>query len=352
MIATDLGARVARRTELFLQHLVQGASEAVALSMQGQRRGALPGRFGETVMPASLKSLLAVAASGTESRAALLLGVSQPAVHRALAQLEHLSGALLLRKSMHGTRLTEGGEAMLRRVKLAVAEARAMEADVAAWSGKLRGRIVVGSLPLSVSIVLPQAVAAAMKRHPDIEITVIDGTYESLVRQLRSADIDVIVGALRPQAPDEIAQEVLMIDELGVICRPGHPCLTPVAPLRLEQLLHFPWVVPLKNTPARAALHDAFAAESLEPPGDALQATSTIFTRAIVGGSDHLALASIGEAQKDEAAGLLRIVPIKLQGAKRNIGIAVRAIGDLSPDLQALVEALRAEHRTDAVGGI
>jgi DNA-binding transcriptional LysR family regulator len=179
-----------------------------------------------------------------------------------------------------------------------------------------------------------------MQRHPEIEINVVDGTYESLTHQLRNADVDIIVGALRPGSPPEVEQEALFRDDLSVVARPGHPCLKAEAPT-LAQLLEWPWVVPLPATPARAALERTFADEGLVPPGDHLQATSAQFTREIVARTDHLALASHGQAREDEHAGILRIVPVAMRGTTREIGIARRSGSDPSPDLQALVESLR-----------
>jgi LysR family transcriptional regulator of gallate degradation len=338
MLPTALGARTAARAEVLFAHLAQGAAEAGALAPRG-RRVASPQRFAAAVPPVCLKALLAVSAASSEARAAETLNVSQPAVHRSLRALEDLAGVALFQKSARGTRLTAAGEALLRRVKLAFGEARAMESDIASWRGEIRGRVVVGALPLSVAMILPQAVDAVRREHPDIEITVIDGTYESLIRQLRSADIDAIVGALR-SAPDEVRQEALFEDELAVIARAGHPCLARKS-LALKDLLRWEWVVPLPGTPASAALERTFAAQGLAPPLGALQANSAAFTRALVRSTDRLALASRGQELEDESIGVLRIVPVRLAGTVRTIGVAVRSTGEPSPDLLVLLDALR-----------
>jgi len=346
MAPNPLGARVAARVDRMLQLLAQGAAEALQLAPRAPRRTPLPERFAAAVAPASLKALLAVATRTTEYAAAEVLGISQPAVHRSLSVLQDACGATLYIKSTRGTRLTDSGEALLRRVKLAVAELRAMEADIAAWRGQVRGRVVVGALPMSVHLVLPRAVAAVRQRHPEIQVTVMDGTYENLTHQLRSADVDLVVGALRPQPAPEVEQEALFNDELAVIARPGHPCFHLDQPPTLKDLLRWLWVVPLPNTPARAALERAFAAQGLPPPPDDVQATSAGFTRSIVADTDYLALASSGQARKDERVGILRIVPVGISGTSRHIGIAMRSGGEPSPDLQALVEALREQGRT------
>jgi LysR family transcriptional regulator, regulator for genes of the gallate degradation pathway len=339
MLPTPLGTRVAQRADALFEHLARGAAQAAALLTRA-RRTAIPERFASAVTPASLKAMLAVAATLSEKKAADALGISQPAVHRSLRALEHLAGGTVFQRSVLGTRLTEAGELLLLNVKLAFGEARALDSEIASWRGEIRGRVVVGVLPLSVSLLLPRAVDAVLREHPDVEITVVDGTYESLMAQLRSADIDVVLGALR-DAPAGVRQEVLVGEPLSVIARVGHPCLRADA-LALADLLRWDWVVPLPGTPAAAALARVFAAAGAPPPEDALQASSAVFTRAIVACSDRLALTSHGAALEDERGGCVRRVPVELAQTVRPIGIALRASGVPSPDLRVVLQSLRA----------
>jgi LysR family transcriptional regulator of gallate degradation len=340
MVPTAPGAAAARRAALLIEQLDLGAREAHALAHARGRRAFVPGRLAQSATTGGLRAMLAVAAVGSEAGAARALSLSQPAVHRALRGLEHLAGAPLFLKSVRGTRATESGEALLRRVKLAIAEARALEADVDAWRGTIRGRIVVGALPLTVSLLLPAAIEALLARHPEVDVTVVDGTYESLMRQLRSADVDLLVGALRPGAPADTRQEPLLEEDLVVVARPGHPCLArrTVAP---KDLLRWPWILPLPDTPAHAALRRAFDAFGLPLPADGLSANSPGFTRATIAATDRLALASRGPARQEERAGRVAIVPVALPGTMRPIGMTTRAIGEPSPDLAALMACVR-----------
>lgn len=339
MFATPLGARVAQRADALFEQLALGAAQALALASHRVQRLERPERFAEAVTPASLKALIAVAATTSEAKAAEALGVSQPAVHRSLRALEHLAGGAVFQRSVRGTRLTDAGEALLLHVKLAFGEARAIDSEIAAWRGEIRGRVLIGALPLSVSLLLPQAVDEVLRGHPDIEITVVDGTYDHLMRQLRAADLDLVIGALR-EAPPGVRQESLVEEPLAVIVREGHPCLRRSG-LTLADLVHWDWVMPLPGTPASAALRRVFAAAGVEPPRDALQASSAVFTRAIVAGSDRLALTSQGQALDDERSGALRRVPVALPLTTRAVGVAVREWGEPSPDLRVVLEALR-----------
>lgn len=342
MLATVLGACIARRAGRVFDHLEAGAAEAaeaVTLTPEVQGCDAVRGRFSAAVSAASLKALVAVAASDSEAHAAQGLGRSQPSVHRALHDLESLAHARLFWKSVRGTRLTDAGDAMLRRVKLVFAEMRAMESDIAAWHGNVRGRVVIGALPLSVTQFLPQAIQAVMQTHPEVEVVVIDGTYESLLRQLSHADIDVIVGALRPAASG-VRQEALFDEPLALIARPGHPCLAHRS-LGLRHLLQWDWVMPPRGTPASLALLGAFAAQGLPAPNETLQTNNTTLTRAMVSTTDRLALTSLRQARADAQAGLVCVVPVALPQTMRRIGVALRESSDPSSELAAVLAALR-----------
>ena len=342
MVPTPIGARLAGRTETLFLHRADGATEAVAAAPPAARKPTATERVASTVSPSGLRSLIAIAAAGSESTAAALLGVTQPAVHAALQSLEQSLGVHLFYKLATGTQLTPAGEALLRRAKLALAEIRAMEGDLAALQGEARGRIVIGVLPLSVTNFLPSALEALLHRHPHIQVQVVDGTYESLVQQLLSADIDAIAGALRGDAPaGDIRQHHLFDDDLVVVARADHPCLACEAP-SLRDLLHWEWVMPLPDTPADRALRQLFQWHGLEPPRKSVRASSPMLTQAFVVQTGRLALSSRVQAQAESRQGPLRIVPLVLSSTMRRIGVATRAMGTPSHDLQLFLDACTA----------
>ncbi len=342
------GVAAARRATRLFELLAEGAAEALALSPPKGQRPPLPERFAATVGSSSLAAMLAVAVSGSESRAAHLLGMTQPSVHRALRVLEEQCGVSLLQKSARGTQLTDSGQALLLRIKLALAEARALETELAAWNGKIRGRVILGTSPLANIPMLVAAIDGLLRTHPEMEITVIDGTYDSLIQQLRSADVDLVIGALRPAPPPWALQEALFADDLVVVCRRGHPCLQ-VGALHVADLRRWRWVLPLPGTRSRAALQRLFDAAGLPLPHEALQATGALFTRTFMAQADCLSLAPRRQAMADRDAGHLEIAPITIADSSRAIGIYTRSIGEPSPDLQAVVEALRAAPAHGAV---
>lgn len=341
MQPTHQGLQLAQRAGLLLGHLKTGAREAMALDASLRARPHAADHFAHGVSPSQIRSLLAVAACGSESQAAARLGVSQPAVYAALQDLERLLCAGLFYKLPTGTRLTPPGEALLLRVKQAVAELRGMDADRALWHGQTRGRVVLGVLPLSAPIFLPRALQALMAQYPAVQVKIIDGAYENLMQQLLSADIDAIVGALRPAPPSaEVQQHALLDDDLSIVAHREHPCFR-CAPLQLSDLRRWPWVAPLPHTPADRIWRGIFAHGGLPAPEARLCAGSPTMTLALVLQSELLALASRGEVLLDGHGGALRIVPVELPQTTRSIGIATRASTVPSPDLQAFIACCR-----------
>lgn len=294
---------------------------------------------------------LAVAAAGGESGAAAMLGISQPAISQGLRRLQHQAGVPLFELRRRLPQVSEPGEILLRRAKLAWSEFRLAAEDWASRHGTLMGRLVVGTLPLSSGGLVPQAVDRLLAHHPEASITVVDGTYETLLRQLCHAEVDVIVGALRMPAPfPDVYQEPLFDDQLQVVARPGHSAVA-TSPRGLAALAGERWIVPLAGTPWRAAFERAFLAEGVAPPADGLSANSGAVIRALLLETDRLALISPSLVRRELAQGTLCRIDVAVRETTRTIGVARRA-QQPSAVLTAWLGILRElVDRPEAVGG-
>jgi LysR family transcriptional regulator of gallate degradation len=345
MVATAAGSIIVARASRAFGHLELGAREAVAAGGHGEApHDARLSRLARLVSERLLFVLVAVAETGSLTQAAERLRLSQPAVSQAIRDLEHLAGASLVERTSRGVRLTEAGEILLLRVRHMLMELRVAEEEVASMRGTLHGRVVIASLPYSSVDLVPEAVTRFLAQHPQIMVTVIDGTYDTLIDRLRNADIDFIVGTLRPAAFDDIEQEALFDDTLSVACRAGHPC-TRTAPLALRDVAAGPWVVPLPNTVTRASFEAAFQSEDIGLPPARLEMHNPMAVRSILLASDYLALLSPHQIRAETASGQLAVLPIVLRGTQRTIGLTSRRDASPSPGVEALRQALRAAAR-------
>jgi LysR family transcriptional regulator, regulator for genes of the gallate degradation pathway len=275
--------------------------------------------------PRHLEVLLQLAELGSEAKAAAALRVSQSAVHQSLAQLEHMAGAALFLRTRLGLRVDESGERVVLAARLALAELRQAADELTAVDGRMKGRLVVGTLPFSTTMLLSPAVEQLLASQSDVRVVIIDGTFDALVQQLRRAEVDCIVGALRGTPPaGDITQEVLFEDRLTVIVRGGHP-LTQVRKLTWATLRGADWVMPMPGTPAEGAFVQMIQSAGLSVPPDQLRANSALMTQALLADSDRLALMSPRQVARELASGQLAELPLRVKHADRQIGVLWRA---------------------------
>lgn len=338
MLATPRGRQLALRATRAFQFLADADAHRPRSAVQSWHGSPLVLGAGER----HLQVLQALALAGSQARAAQRLGMSQPAVHQTLLQLEHMAGATLFVRVRSGLRLDEAGERVLQGVRLALAELRQAADEWQTEGAALRGRLVVGTLPFSTTMLLSPAVERVLAQHPGVRITIIDGTFDALLAQLRRAEVDCIVGALRSPVPGaDVQQALLFEDQLGVVVRGGHP-LAARRRLRWEQLHAAQWVMPMPDTPAESAFQHMARAAGLPPPVDPVRTNSALMMQALLANSDRLALMSPRQVAGELAAGLLVQLPLTVQHARRRIGVMQRAEYLPTPAANAFFQALHA----------
>lgn len=342
LVPNPAGSLLGMRAAHVLGELADGYRDALARTAPHDSADRSASRFAAVVTPPQLTSFVAVAELGSGALAAHRLQCSQPTIQRNLDQLEELAGVKLFRRTPQGTRLTDDGAALLGPVKRALWELAIADDELGRFGGRRHGSVVVAALPLASGFLLPHAIDRLVCNQPDLTVTIVDGTYDALVRQLRHADIDMIVGALRAQdVPPDIRQEVLFDDALQVVARIGHPCFDAPA-ATLAELTGYDWLTPLPGTPARVTFERVFMSAGLEPPKARLQVNSSAVVRGLLFGSDRLALLSPVQIFEELKSGELAVVPVPVRDAIRSIGIVTRSDGMLSPGALQLIDELRA----------
>ncbi len=160
---------------------------------------------------AQLRSLVAVAETGSFRAAAQRLHMSQPGVSRAIKSLETELGGPLFARSSGSAGLTALGERALVRGRAILAEADAMRQERDEQHGIARGRVRLGSMPSVSAVLLPGLLSSVGRRHPGIEFAVIDGHDDELVEWVRTGTVDAAVVAgdhaglvQQPLATDEM----------------------------------------------------------------------------------------------------------------------------------------------------
>lgn len=336
------GAQATEAGQLFLSRVARAerylkAIEQTVASSAARRQLSVA----RALTSAQLRSALAVVESGSYTRAATQLGLSQPTVHRAVRELENLCQMALFRRAPSGVEATWQTRQIARNASLFFAEIAQGVTEVMEQQGTGSGTVSVGALPYSRSRLVPQAVSKLLEEMPDTAIRIIDGPYEEQLHGLLQGQIDVIVGALRSPAPSpDIAQELLLSDPLNVVVRRGH-WLTQSTRLSADRLQQLDWIAPRKQTPARELFEDFFRREGLAPPAHVIECSSLVAIRGLLLASDRAALLPEKQVALDVEAGLLAVNPTPLRGTTRDIGLSLRRDWQPTRAQSRLLELLR-----------
>jgi DNA-binding transcriptional LysR family regulator len=276
-----------------------------------------------TATAAQLEALVAVCEAENFTLAAQRLGVAQPTVHRAVAQLEKEVGRSLFARTAYGMVPSRAAHHAARAARLAFAELQQGEADLADMRSLAGASIVAGGMPLSRSVILPQAIASFRRRRPNQPIRIIEGPYAELLGGLRRGEIDFLIGALRDPPPiDDVEQETLFHDVVVIVANRRHP-LAGRPSVDLEGLASYPWIVAPRNTPIRAHF-DALFGGAGKAPANVVESSSLILMRELLDRSDALGFISGGQALAEIERGLMVRLPFDLAHTRRPIGITTR----------------------------
>lgn len=273
---------------------------------------------------AQIRILIAMSEAKNFTLAARSLGLAQPTVHRAITQLEQVANRRLFERTPIGMAPTRQCIALARAARLAFAEFDQADSELADADGRDAGRIVIGSLPLSRSVVLPRTLARFRNLRPTQRITVVDGPYPEMLAGLRRGDIDAIVGALRDPVPvSDIVQERLFSDRVILVARPGHP-LAQKGAVQVSDLADYGWVVPASGTPSRQQFDDLFERMGLPYPDSVIECGSILLMRELLQRSDLLGCISGHQAEAEIANKLIVKLKTSIAWPDRPIGLSYR----------------------------
>ena len=174
-----------------------------------------------------LEHLLAVAETGSVSRAAEQLHLTQPALSRSIRMLEEELDARLIDRMGRRNELTPMGETVAVRAKQLVFEAEELSRSVALMKGGSSGAIRVGLGSGPGAMLMTPLMTHVAQNHPDVRLTITRGAIELQLRQLRERLLDALVIDMRSIAPaDDLVIELAAEMRGGFVCRSGHPLVS------------------------------------------------------------------------------------------------------------------------------
>ncbi len=181
-------------------------------------------------------------------RAAEALAIAQPALSRAVAQLETDLGARLLNRTRRGVELTPAGQLLLERSEPLLRGLAALPSDLRALAGGQVGTVRVGFTGLAMATVLPGILRAFHATHPGIRLELTEMPTSAQLAALQTGDL--ACGFFHPDAPSPgLETRVLLRERNGILLSAADP-LARRRTLRLRELANTPFVLfPRQHNP-------------------------------------------------------------------------------------------------------
>ena len=230
------------------------------------------GRIGRRLRLRDLHVLLAVVQSGSMAKAAVALGVSQPVVSEAIADLEAAIGVRLVDRSRRGVTPTLYGEAILARSRIVFDELRQGIRDIEFLAEPALGEVRIGC-PESLAIgVLPPIIDAFSRRYPHVrfQVTQVNTLNPRLeFPELRERKLDVVLARV-VETPgdvgfaDDLSVERLIDDHL-LVAAGASSRWAARRQIKLAELADAAWILPANSWNSRR-VEEAFAAIGAKMP--------------------------------------------------------------------------------------
>ena len=210
-----------------------------------------------------LEILQAIAETGSFTACGRKLHVSQSAISRQILLLEAELNEPLFWRIKRKVRITPAGEALLQLALRVFDDIRDTTERLSESQQKLTGTIrLVGGMTVSI-YVFPTLLKEFQRLHPDVDVKVMTGPADRLVRRLRAGTVDLGLLTLPVDEPDLITRPV-MREELMLVTYPGHP-LAQKKKIEAADLNRLPFILYESGSNTRRVIDEFFVREQVQP---------------------------------------------------------------------------------------
>lgn len=277
--------------------------------------------------------------------AASQLHLSQPAVTKAIHELESMLDTTLFERSKKGVEPTAAGLLLGQRVGRVLTELRYLTDEINSFNVGSTGHVVVGTLLSGSVALLPRAVIQLKMQEPKILLSIRVGTVDELFPALIKGEIDIVVGRIPSSQsphyqPVSLEHLALYREKLCLVVSPDHELLSE-RELTLTDLVGYPWILPLPSAAMRSTVIDYFNRNNIQEPRNLVESVSVLTNLNIIANSNFIGCMATTVADKFVQMGQLKRLPFEEIGDYVDVGISLRRNDQLTPSCQKLIQCLK-----------
>jgi DNA-binding transcriptional LysR family regulator len=201
-------------------------------------------------------------------RAADELDMSQATLSEQIKLLEQELGVRLFERGGRSLTLTTAGRTLLQRAERILEEVKAAQEEMLDFARLDRGQLIVGTMTGNGPFWLPGFLAAFMRQHPHLELTLVERPSGTLLNLLQSGDVHVACILIPTDGPTgvpvDISTRQVYCRDLLVVVAPHHRFARRTS-ITLEEVADERLILTSPEEAPRRVVERVFAAHSLQP---------------------------------------------------------------------------------------
>lgn len=211
-----------------------------------------------------LQYFLAIAESGSFSRASLRISVAQPVLSRHIRALEQELGVKLYHRTGHGIILNDAGKHLEQYAHGILDTAALAKASLTTLGKNPAGRVSIGMSP-SVQAVLAQPLVEQFRlAYPDVSLSIMEGFSGHVQDWLSTGQLDVAI-LYRTPYNGMLCADALLTDELFLLGPIDDSARVGEGPMPLKNLRNIPLILPNRQHGLRILLDECFLKIGVTP---------------------------------------------------------------------------------------
>jgi len=291
-------------------------------------------------MDRRLEHAVAVARVASFTKAAEVVGLTQSAITKSIADLESQLGYSLFLRTARGAMLTDEGREFVEHAARLIEDSRVLLTG-SAKKDPFAVTLRIGVCPASLEWLLADPLADLLQGHPSVRFELVGGKFETTIMQLRGGAIDLAVGFDAAFADwKDIRRHLIASFEATIFVRKGHPLLDK-ASIGMSDLAQYPFVSPSDSRPYGEVVRRIYE-EHGENTAQHLHVVDCFpVARQIVATSDAIGVASGNFFSSSNFSGKFAQLPGPQVFHAQAMCCAVRSRWEPRPPVRALIEAMR-----------
>jgi len=172
-----------------------------------------------------LKYVQALGKHRNFKHAATELGISQPALSKAVKQLEEQYGVVLFDRSTRQVKPTEFGIILMNYADQIIPQYNEIQREIELLKGFEKGRLVIACDAFHAETVIADVLKRMLKEYPRLRYKIITGQIDDLLLELNAKHVDIVVGAPVEDPLPNLEYHSYQSPPAMMFCKPGHPLL-------------------------------------------------------------------------------------------------------------------------------